>query len=117
MEAHVRRLLETTLTVDLTTIGRNSGRPSTVEIWAWWFEDRYLITGTPGPRDWLANILADPTVFVDVQGNRVAGRARVVDDLEIRRRFFETRQASWYSTQAELDHLVRAAPMIEITFV
>lgn len=116
MEPHVQRLLETTLTVDLTTIGRTSGRPSTVEIWAWWFEDRYLITGTPGPRDWLANILADPSVFVDVRGHRLAGHAYVVDDPDLRRRFFESRQANWYSTQAELDHLVRAAPMIEITF-
>ncbi|MBT8212210.1 MAG: nitroreductase family deazaflavin-dependent oxidoreductase, partial [Acidimicrobiia bacterium] len=99
-----------------STIGAKSGKPSRIEIWAWWFEDRYLITGTPGPRHWMANIAKNPEVVVHVRDLDLPGRATVVDDREFRRRFFESRESAWYKSQAELDALVETAPMIEIAF-
>jgi len=103
-----------TRTIDLTTIGRRSGRPATVEIWWFHFDERFIVTGTPGRRDWYANILANPSVKVRVRSAEYQGRARVVTDPGFRRRFFSDGAARWYSTQSQLDALIETAPMIEI---
>ena len=101
-------------TVDLTTIGRHSGRPRRIEIWWFRFEGRFIITGTPGRRDWLANIRANPAVIVHTRMGELAGTAREIHDPAYRRRFFAAGEARWYSTQSGLDSLVAEAPMVEI---
>jgi deazaflavin-dependent oxidoreductase (nitroreductase family) len=106
--------LARTRTVDLVTSGRRSGQPQRVEIWWFHFEERFIITGTPGPRDWYANILADPGVVIETRHGKFPGSAKVVTDAEFRKRFFIDGAAAWYSTQSQLASLVETAPMIEI---
>ena len=101
-------------TIDLTTTGRRSGRPARIEIWWFHVDGRFIITGTPGKRDWFANIKADPAVTIHSPIGDHPGTAAVIDDPEFRRRVFTDPGIGWYRTQAELDHLVAAAPMIEI---
>jgi deazaflavin-dependent oxidoreductase (nitroreductase family) len=109
-------------TIDLTTIGRRSGRPATVEIWWFHFEERFIVTGTPGRRDWYANVLSNPTVVVQARTDRsrttsdYPGVATVVSDEAFRRRFFTDGATRWYSTESELEALVKTAPMIQIDF-
>jgi len=62
-------------TIDLTTVGRRSGKPNRIEIWWFEVEGRLVITGTPGPRDWYANVLANPEVTVHVAGSELPARA------------------------------------------
>src|SRR5690554_3916774 len=103
----------------MITFGRRTGLARTVEIWWFWFEDRFIVTGTPGPRDWLANVRANPRVVVEVAGLLVEGTAREITDLEFRRRFFsapDNPEARWYTTQAGLERLVAESPMIELEF-
>ena len=47
-------------TIDITTTGRHSGDARRIEIWMLVIEDRFFITGTPGPRCWLANVRERP---------------------------------------------------------
>ncbi|MDH3307747.1 MAG: nitroreductase/quinone reductase family protein [Acidimicrobiia bacterium] len=103
-------------TIDFTTFGRRSGQPSRIEIWWFRFEDAFVITGTPGGRDWLANVLADQRVIVHAAGGDFTGRASAIDDAGFRRRFFALGNAEvrWYTSQAELTRLVDEAPMIRI---
>jgi len=101
-------------TIDFTTIGRRSGEPTRIEIWWFHVDGRFIITGTPGRRDWLANVAADPAVIVHTPLGDHQGTASIVDDLEFRRRVFTDPAIGWYSTQAELETLVATAPMIEI---
>ena len=108
--------LASTRTVDLTTMGRRSGQPRTVEIWWFHVDGRFIITGTPGRRDWLANVRANPSVTVSAGNGAFEGTATEIDDVRFRRRVFTDPQIGWYRTQAELDHLVGTAPMIEIAF-
>ena len=67
----------------LTTIGRGSGRPHTIEIW-FALEGRtvYLLSGGGDRSDWVRNLRRRPEVTVRI-GRRDAeerpGRARVVD--------------------------------------
>lgn len=102
------------LTIDLTTTGRRSGRPVRIEIWWFHLDGRFVITGTPGPRDWLANVRADPAVTVHSSVADVPGRASEVTDPEVRRRVLSDPQLGWYRSQAELEALVAGAPMIEL---
>jgi len=90
--------------------------PRRIEIWWFYVDGRFIITGTPGRRDWLANVLADPGVVIHVVGMDLAARAIPIDDPEFRRAFFMRPATSWYSTQAELERLVTSAPMVEVVF-
>lgn len=106
--------LASQLTIDITTRGRRSRRPARIEIWWFRFEDRFIITGTPGPRDWFANIKADPRMTVHATGVDLAATATVIEDDGFRRRFFSAPEHSWYKDQAGLERLVADAPMIEL---
>jgi deazaflavin-dependent oxidoreductase (nitroreductase family) len=66
----------------LTTTGRVSGRPHTIEIWFALHERTlYLLSGGRDGSDWVRNLQASPEVTVRI-GRRdapaVAGRARLV---------------------------------------
>lgn len=102
-------------TIDLTTTGRKTGRSRRIEIW--WFRvgGSFVITGTPGRRDWLANIRANPNVTIHVAGRDIRAQATPIEDPQVRKAVFVDSATSWYSTQAELDRLVATSPMVEIT--
>jgi deazaflavin-dependent oxidoreductase (nitroreductase family) len=106
--------LARTRTVDLVTIGRKSGQAQRVEIWWFYFEDRFIITGTPGRRDWYANVLANPRVVIETRHGDFPATASTISDEQFRQRFFTDSASRWYSTQAELESLVNTAPMIEL---
>lgn len=105
-------------TVDITTIGRRSGQPRRIEIWMMDIDGRYFITGTPGRRDWLANLRANPALVVHLKrraGIDVPAHAIEVIDAPTRRRVFEHLVANWYRTQTPMDDLVATAPMVEVS--
>ncbi len=102
-------------TIELTTIGRHSGSAARIEIWWFHVEGRFIVTGTPGKRDWYANVLADPQVVVHTAAGDVAGTAIPISDRDFRYRVFTHPDVGWYQTQAELERLVATSPMIEIS--
>lgn len=102
-------------TIELTTIGRHSGSAARIEIWWFHVDGRFIITGTPGRRDWYANVLANPDVIVHTPVGDVAGTAKPISDPGFRNRVFTHPDVGWYQTQVELERLVATAPMIEIT--
>jgi deazaflavin-dependent oxidoreductase (nitroreductase family) len=65
----------------LTTTGRRSGRPHTIEIW---FALRdgtlYMLSGGGDHSDWVRNLLASPQVSVRITDRTLTGRARTVTD-------------------------------------
>jgi deazaflavin-dependent oxidoreductase (nitroreductase family) len=117
--ALVRHELRHDPTIDITTTGRRSGRARRIEIWMLDVDGRFFITGTPGRRDWLANVMADPKLVVHLKRSAhvdLDARAELVTDPASRRRVLEHLTARWYRTQADLDDLVATAPMVEVTF-
>lgn len=100
--------------IDLTTTGRKTGQPRRIEIWWHHVNGRLIITGTPGPRGWLANIREHPDITIHVDGRDIPARATPVDDPQLRRELFSQPVLSWYSTQAGLDQLVANSPMVEL---
>ena len=69
MDENIRKALENDRTIDIITTGAKSGLPRKIEIWFTNLAGRIIICGTPGsrgeqgprtPRDWLANLKANP---------------------------------------------------------
>src|SRR5262245_66623918 len=100
-------------TVDITTTGRRSGLARRIEIWMLDVDGRFFITGTPGRRDWMANLRADPRLTVHLKrraGVDLEATAAVVTDEPTRRRVLEHLSARWYRGQTPLDELLDTAP-------
>jgi deazaflavin-dependent oxidoreductase (nitroreductase family) len=72
----------------LTTVGRVTGNPHTIEIWFASIDGRtlYLLSGGGEASDWVRNIRADGAVRVRVGNEEFDARARVVADPEERGR-------------------------------
>jgi deazaflavin-dependent oxidoreductase (nitroreductase family) len=115
----IRAALDRAMTVDITTTGRRTGEPTRIEIWMFKVGDRYIITGTPGPRDWYANVLADPRMIVHLKDGLpvdLDAVATPISDPSIRRQVLNAPNTSWYRTQTTLADLVANSPMVELEF-
>lgn len=65
----------------LTTTGRRSGEPHRIEIWyARDGDTLYLLSGDGRRSDWVRNLASNPTVTVEVDGDRRPATARIVAD-------------------------------------
>jgi deazaflavin-dependent oxidoreductase (nitroreductase family) len=65
----------------LTTTGRVTGRPHTIEIWFAVAGGRvYLLSGGGDRSDWVRNLLADPRVVLRVGGQEGPATAGLVAD-------------------------------------
>ena len=120
MSERVASALADDPTIDITTTGRRSGQARRIEIWMMVVDDRFFITGTPGRRDWLANLRADPSLVVHLRGDSpkdLDAVATEVRDEGTRRAVLEHLTTSWYRGQVPLEELVAAAPMVEVRFV
>ncbi len=117
MTEEVRLLLDTVETVDITTVGRFSGEPRRIEIWMYAVAGRHVITGTPGPRDWYANLLANPSMILHLPGEiDLPAVATPVIDEDFRRKVFTADKTWWYRSQATIEELVATSPMVEMRF-
>ena len=88
MEAEVRAALARDRTIDITTTGRRSGLPRRIETWFYNVDGRIYLSGSPGRRDWYANLQADPRLVFHLKQNVRAdlpARARLITDDEERR--------------------------------
>jgi deazaflavin-dependent oxidoreductase (nitroreductase family) len=122
MDERIKRALARGLTCDITTTGRASGQPRRIEIWYFVVDERVYITGTPGPRDWYANLLAEPRfVFHVKQGAHadLPARAIPIADQTERRRIIAAvmRSNSWFRSQSfDLDAWVASSPLVAVEF-
>ncbi len=120
----VREALAKDLTIDITTIGRRSGRPSRKEIWFHNLDGRIYITGSPGPRDWYANLVAQPEFTFHLKQSVTAdlpARARAITDEVEKRRVMalileHLKRVGDPGRRRDLDEWVARSPLVEVTF-
>ncbi len=115
----IRAALRTDRTIDITTTGARSGLPRRVEIWFLHIDGRTFITGTPGPRDWLANLSAHGELVFHLKESievDLNARARVVRDRATRTMVFDHERATWYLERSRRAELIEDAPLVELTF-
>ena len=102
--------------VDITTTGRRSGEPHRIEVGIFSFGGRLYISGMPGRRSWLANLVADPRMTLHVKGQvtgDVRARARVINEPGERRALLERITRHW-RREAAVDAFVASSPLIEV---
>lgn len=108
-------------TVELTTTGRRSGRTHRIEIWYVVIGGEVHLVGSPGRRDWLANLRADPSATVHVGGPQpydVVVRTTEVTDPAVRRALVPSIWAvqPWYRTKnGDIERWVADSPMVTLT--
>ena len=101
----IHQALERDTRVDITTIGRKSGRPHRVEVGLRQLDGQvYLLTTQGLPRDWAANLLANPEFTCHLKQSVQAdlkAKATHVPDLTIKRELYREILAN----QGRLDEL------------
>jgi len=100
-------------TIDITTTGRTSGRPQRIEIWAWVSDGVVYLTGTPGRRDWYANLKANPEFIFHLKRGVQAdlpASARPIEDPAARRAIFQKLRPE------QVDAWTAGAPLVEVEF-
>jgi deazaflavin-dependent oxidoreductase (nitroreductase family) len=105
-------------TIDITTIGRKSGRPRRLEIVFHNIGGRIYISGVPSPRrrSWLANLEAHPDFTLHLKGRVKAdlpARARIITDEAERRTVLAPIARTW--KRNDLERMVQQSPLIEVT--
>jgi deazaflavin-dependent oxidoreductase (nitroreductase family) len=102
--------------IDITTIGRRSGEPRRIEIWFHNIDGRIIITGKPGPRNWLANLIANPQFTLHLKGDVQAdlpATARVITDPEERDAIMIAR---FRGRDSSGEPPAEGRPMVEVQF-
>lgn len=100
-------------TIDITTTGAKSGMPRRIETWAWVDGDTVYLTGSPGRRDWYANLRENPDFTMHVKHGvqaDVPARARPIVDRAERRPIFERLRP------AQADTWTERSPLVEVEF-
>ena len=99
----------------LTTRGRRTGRPHTIEIWFGANGDTiYLLSGGGDRSDWVKNMRAEPAVHVRVGDSEWDGRARTVEHPEEdakARRLLAGKYQGWREGQPMSGWAVTALPI------
>ena len=121
MDEQIKQALQgKEVVIDITTTGRRSGAPKRMEIWFHNVNGQIIITGTPGPRNFLANLIANPNFTFHLKGAVQAdlpATARIITDPEERRAIMSAPETAWYRTQVEsIDELIDGSPMLEVLF-
>jgi deazaflavin-dependent oxidoreductase (nitroreductase family) len=116
MDDRIRRALSHGHTIDLTTTGRRTGLPRRVELVFHAIDGGVFISGMPGfPRDWLANVRANPSVTFHLKGAVQAdlpATAREITEPVERRRIMERVAANWGRT--DVDRMMTGSPLIHV---
>ena len=118
MDERVRQALANDRTIDITTTGRSSGLPRRIETWFYRVSDQIYLTGSPGRRDWYANLLANPDFTFHLKKSVVAdlpARAGPITDPEERRAIFERILSDLGGTQ-DLEAWLAGSPLMAVSF-
>jgi hypothetical protein len=104
-------------TCDLSTVGRRSGAVRRVETWYVVVDGRIVVTGTPGPRHWMANLRHDPAAVLHLRepARDLPVTAQEVVDRTVRLRVVAEawRLQPWYAEQPfSVEDWVAGSPMV-----
>ena len=116
-DGRVREALSQGGLVDITTVGRKSGRPRSIEIAFHNLGGRLYISGMPRPqrRSWLANLDANPRFTFHLKGRVQAdlpATARIIEGEEERRTVLAQVARAW--KRNDLETMVAQSPLIEV---
>jgi len=117
VDRELEKALQNDLVIDITTTGRASGEPRTVEIWYHRIGGRYYITGWPGRRGWYANLLEDPRfviTFTRSSNLTLTAVAQPITEPALRRQIIDAVfEIEGGRAHGDIDEWVESSPIIE----
>ena len=129
MNVEIKKALSKDRTIDIITIGAKTGLPRKIEIWFTNVNGRIIICGTPNakgiegsrtPRDWLANLKANPEFTFCLKESinaELPARAVEVVDPKDRKYLMSVPETKWYRDQVNsIDELIEHSPIVEVFF-
>ncbi len=119
MDEQIQRELARGRTADITTIGRKSGQPRRLEIWYHNLDGRIYLTGTPGARDWYANLVANPALTLHLKEGLHAdlpAQAVPITEPDAKRAILARILHNINRPSSELETWVARSPLVEVTF-
>ena len=114
----VRNALAKDRTIDITTTGRTSGLPRRIETWFYRVDDQIYLTGSPGRRDWYANLLATPDFIFHLKQSAEAdlpARATPITDPADRCMIFRRILSDLDGTE-DLEAWLEGSPLVAVEF-
>ena len=113
-------------TVDITTIGRRSGRPRRIEIWFHRVGGKLYLSSPPARRGWYANLRANPAFTFHLKNSVVAdlpATAKPVTDEAERRRILteivddlnQPSNPGRISQPTNVDDWMAGSPLLEVS--
>jgi len=119
MNDEVKQALAKDRVIDMTTTGRASGQPRRKETWFHNIDGQVYLTGTPGKRDWYANMLAHPSFTFHLKQSVRAdlpARARAVTEPDERRAVLARILSNIGRPASDLPAWVAGSPLVAVTF-
>ena len=129
MNKAIKQALDNDKLIDIVTTGAKSGKPRRTEIWFTNVGGRIIICGTPNtdghsgtysPRDWMANLRANPDFLFCLKESvaaELAATAVPISEPADRRRLMTAPETQWYRDQVEsVSDLIANSPIVEIFF-
>lgn len=116
MDDQIIQALQNDRLIDITTTGRKSGRPHKIEIAFHYLDNVPYISGSPGRRDWYANLAANPDFTFHLKQSisaDIPARATPVLDEDQRRQILAQIVERW-GKQDELEAFVESSPLVEV---
>jgi deazaflavin-dependent oxidoreductase (nitroreductase family) len=116
MDSEIQRALQTDRLIDMTTTGRKTGKPHRIEIGFHFFDPLIYISGSPGKRDWYANLLAIPDFIFHLKQSVQAdlpARAVPISEEMAKREVLRPIVAKW-GREDKLEVFVARSPLIEV---
>ena len=74
---------------NLTTIGRVSGKRHTVKLRLVFHEGKFYASRRNTNGDWFKNIVSNPSVLLEVDGDKIEGHAELVKDEKLSKKIAE----------------------------
>ena len=119
MNDQVKQALGKDRVIDMTTIGRTSGQPRRKETWFHNIDGQVYLTGTPGKRDWYANMVANPSFTFHLKESAtadLAAHARPVTDPAERKAVLTRILSKIGRPASDLPAWEAGSPLVAVTF-
>lgn len=116
MDLKIEHALNTDGLIDITTVGRKTGKPHKIEIAFHNLDGTIYISGRPGRRDWYANLVANPQFTFHLKQTTdadIPAKAIPITDEAARRTVLSKIVAKW-GKQNEIEAFVRESPLVEV---
>jgi len=116
MDLKIERALKTDGLIDITTVGRKTGKLHKIEIAFHNLDGTLYISGMPGRRDWYANLVANPQFTFHLKQTThadIPAKAIPITGEAARRPVLSQVVAKW-GKQNEIEAFVRDSPLVEV---